>query len=137
MRFVGGRGIVFTDFFFRQMRLFVAKILEMLATTGKSLGAIDRELPRLYRTRRTVNCSWEHKGKVMRNIMQATEEFRRDLVDGIRLYLPGDAGASSVILIPDKERPLFHVGAEAQNLQHAETLAAEYEQRIIQWRDEA
>ena len=61
----------------------VAKILEMIANTGKTLGMIDREVPRLQRAHRTVNCSWEHKGKVMRHIMYATEGKRRDLVDGV------------------------------------------------------
>jgi phosphomannomutase len=67
--------------------------------------------------------------------MKDSEGSRRDLVDGIKVYLDG-GHAGSVLLIPDKERPLFHINAEAQDQQAANTIATEYENRVIQWRDE-
>ena len=39
-------------------------------------------------------------------------------------------------MIPDKERPLFHVSAEAREQQAADRLALEYEKKVIAWRDE-
>jgi phosphomannomutase len=73
----------------------------------------------------------------MRNIMHDTEGMRRDLVDGVKVYFDdrGMAGVSA-LLIPDKERPLFHINTEAEDLETAERLAAEYERKVIQWRDE-
>jgi mannose-1-phosphate guanylyltransferase/phosphomannomutase len=115
----------------------VAKILEMMAHTGKRLGDYDRTLPRLFAARRGVNCSWELKGKVMRNIMQYTQDLRRDLVDGVKVHFDGDPDRVSVLLIPDKERPLFHVVAEARGQEAADAAADEYERRIVQWRDES
>jgi mannose-1-phosphate guanylyltransferase/phosphomannomutase len=140
IRFIGGTrgGFIFADFFFATDAMYtVAKMLEMIARTGKTLGVIDREVPRLHRAHRTVNCSWEHKGKVMRNIMHATEGLRRDLVDGVKVYFDDPNKGLSALLIPDKERPLFHVSTEATRAEAAETLAAEYEQKIVHWRDEA
>jgi mannose-1-phosphate guanylyltransferase/phosphomannomutase len=139
VRFIGGTkgGFIFTDFFFATDAMYsVAKILEMLALTGKSLGTIDQEIPRLCAAKRNVNCSWEHKGKVMRNIMHDSEGRRRDLVDGVKVYFDDRQAGLSALLIPDKERPLFHINAEADNQETAETLAAEYERKIIMWRDE-
>jgi mannose-1-phosphate guanylyltransferase/phosphomannomutase len=139
VRFIGGTrgGFIFTDFFFATDAMYsVSKTLEMMSTTGKSLGAIDREIPRLERSYRTVNCSWEHKGKVMRNIMHATERMRRDLVDGVKVYFDDEKIGISALLIPDKERPLFHISAEALKAEAAEALAAQYERKITQWRDE-
>jgi mannose-1-phosphate guanylyltransferase/phosphomannomutase len=138
-RFIGGTrgGFIFADFFFATDAMYsVAKILEMIAATGKTLGMIDREVPRLQRAHRTVNCSWEHKGKVMRNIMHDTEGMRRDLVDGVKVYFDDANVGLSALLIPDKERPLFHVSTEATRAEAAEALAAEYEQKIVHWRDE-
>ncbi len=138
IRFIGGTrgGFIFADFFFATDAMYsVAKILEMIANTGKTLGMIDREVPRLQRAHRTVNCSWEHKGKVMRHIMYATEGKHRDLVDGVKVYFDESGAGLSALLIPDKERPLFHVSTEATRTETAEALAAEYEQKIVQWRD--
>ncbi|HTO95388.1 MAG TPA: nucleotidyltransferase, partial [Bacteroidota bacterium] len=136
VRFVGGNrgGFIFTDFFFATDAMYsVAKILEMIAKTGKGLGEIEESIPRLSGARRNVNCSWEHKGKVMRRIMNDSDGRRRDLVDGVKIYL--DDG-SSALLIPDKERPLFHINTEASTREAAEILAAEYEKKVMAWRDE-
>ena len=136
VRFVGGNkgGFIFTDFFFATDAMYsVAKILEMIAKAGVGLGEIDESIPRLCGARRNVNCSWEHKGKVMRRIMNDSEGRRRDLVDGVKIY--SDDG-SSALLISDKERPLFHINAEAPTHEAAEDLASAYEKKVMGWRDE-
>jgi mannose-1-phosphate guanylyltransferase/phosphomannomutase len=139
VQFVGGTkgGFIFTDFFFATDAMYsVARILEMIALTDKRLGDVERELPRLFRAKRNINCSWEHKGKVMRRIMHDSEGHRRDLVDGVKIYLNSGSQGASVLLIPDKERPLFHINAEATDQETANTIALEYEQKVIRWRDE-
>jgi mannose-1-phosphate guanylyltransferase/phosphomannomutase len=138
VQFVGGTkgGFIFTDFFFATDAMYsVARILQMMAQTGKRLGEIDRGIPRLFMAKRNVNCSWEHKGKVMRNIMRDSEGSRRDLVDGVKIYI-GKKSTASALLIPDKERPLFHINVEAETQQTAEQVATEYETKVIKWRDE-
>lgn len=139
VRFIGGTkgGFIFTDFFFATDAMYsLAKLLEMMAHADKRLGDFDADIPRLFAARRTVNCSWEHKGKVMRHIMADTESLRRDLVDGVKVYIPDHQRGISVLLIPDKERPVFHISAEAQDQQAADRLALEYEKKVITWRDE-
>jgi len=139
VRFVGGTkgGFIFPDFFFATDAMYsVAKILEMMAHTGTLLGQTNKEIPVLEMAKRNVNCSWEHKGKVMRRIMRDSEGMRRDLVDGVKIYLSGKYQGASTLLIPDKERPLFHINAEANDRQNAEAIATDYEKKIIRWRDE-
>ncbi len=139
VRFIGGTrgGFIFPDFFFATDAMYsVAKILEMMAHADKRLGDFDAEIPRLSTARRNVNCSWEHKGKVMRRIMHDSDGRRRDLVDGVKIYLDEPDGGGSALLIPDKERPLFHISAEARDRDSAEKIASEYEQKVIRWRDE-
>ena len=140
VQFVGGTkgGFIFTDFFFATDAMYsVARILGMMAVTGKLLGEVETQLPTLHRAKRNINCSWEHKGKVMRRIMKDSEGARRDLVDGVKIYFNGDREAASVLLIPDKERPMFHINAEAATKEIAEHIALEYEKKVIRWRDEA
>jgi mannose-1-phosphate guanylyltransferase/phosphomannomutase len=107
-----------------------------MSRSGRRLGEIDDELPRLFVARRNINCSWEHKGKVMRRIMHDTDGRRRDLVDGVKVYYEGGDNAVSALLIPDKERPLFHINVEAHDLESAEAVANDFETKIIRWRDE-
>lgn len=137
--FVGGTkgGFIFSNFFFASDAMYsVAKILEMMAHSGKRLGELDGDVPHLQVARRNVNCSWEHKGKVMRNIMRDTEDHRRDLVDGVRVYPKDNGNGVSILLIPDKERPLFHINVEASDQATADSLANQYERKVIKWRDE-
>jgi mannose-1-phosphate guanylyltransferase / phosphomannomutase len=139
VQFVGGTkgGFIFTNFFFATDAMYsVAKILEMMATAGATLGQLNSEIPLLEMAKRNVNCSWEHKGKVMRHIMHDSEGLRRDLVDGVKIYLEGKYDGASTLLIPDKERPLFHINAEAPDRRTAEAIATEYEKKVIRWRDE-
>jgi mannose-1-phosphate guanylyltransferase / phosphomannomutase len=139
VRFVGGTkgGFIFTDFFFATDAMYsVAKILEMMSHAGALLGQINKEIPVLETAKRNINCSWEHKGKVMRRIMRDSEGMRRDLVDGVKIYPDNSYPGASTLLIPDKERPLFHINAEAKDRQAAEALATEYEKKVIRWRDE-
>ncbi len=137
--FVGGTrgGFIFPAFFFAADAMYsVAKILEMMARADARLGDIDDEVPRLAGARREVNCSWEHKGKVMRNIMHHSEGRRRDMVDGVKIYFEKKTDGISVLLIPDKERPLFHVYGQAHDQPTADRIVIDYEKRIVQWRDE-
>jgi mannose-1-phosphate guanylyltransferase / phosphomannomutase len=139
VQFVGGTkgGFIFTNFFFATDAMYsVAKILEMMSKTDRLLGQIDKEIPSLHISKRNVNCSWEHKGKVMRRIMSDSDGLRRDLVDGVKIYLDSRAPGASTLLIPDTERPLFHINVEASDQKTAETLAVEYEKKVIKWRDE-
>lgn len=139
VQFVGGNkgGFIFTNFFFATDAMYsFAKILEMMALTNKRLGELDATLPRMIQARRSVNCSWEHKGKVMRNIMRDSEGRQRDLVDGVKIHLETNGVRSSVLLLPDKERPMFHINAEGPDKATADQLANQYERKVIQWRDE-
>lgn len=132
--FVGGTrgGFIFPEFLFAIDGMFaVAKIMEMLARSGRHLGELDRELPRRYVTERTVDCPWEYKGRVMRHAMEHSDRLERQLVDGVKIFL-GDDWA---LLIPDKEKPFFHVVAESSDADRAQALAREYEERVRRWKE--
>jgi mannose-1-phosphate guanylyltransferase/phosphomannomutase len=133
--FIGGTrgGFIFPDFLFACDGMFaVAKILELLALTGEKLGELDRSIPRLHFLSKEVHCSWDAKGRVMRNIMKASEKENRQLVDGIRILFDD---ADWVLLLPDKERAVFHIYAEAKEKSTAVRLQDEYEKKVIRWRD--
>jgi len=134
--FVGGTkgGFIFTDFLFATDAMFaVTKILEMMAKTGVHLGDLHSQIPEHFTLKRNIKCPWEAKGRVMRNLMKDSEKFDRELVDGVKINI--DDRPTSVLLIPDKERPLFHINIEAPEKDRCQQLLEEYEQKIIAWRD--
>ncbi len=137
--FVGGTkgGFIFTDFFFASDAMFsLAKLLELLAISGKKLGDLNKELIRYYSVEQDVLCPWNLKGKVMRNLSIETENMDREIVDGVKIKFHEIDDAIAVQVIPDKERPLFHIKAEAKSETKALYLAAEYSKLIEKWRDE-
>jgi hypothetical protein len=65
--------------------------------------------------------------------MKDTESMSRDLIEGVRLYPPDTAKFTSVLLNPDRARPLFHIAAESEDPKTAELLAEEYVKKMKQW----
>jgi mannose-1-phosphate guanylyltransferase/phosphomannomutase len=108
------------------------KILEMLAKSGKRLSNINKETPRLHMTKKNIVCSKEQKGKIMRKLVEDSEGKKRQLIDGIKIFFNEHEW---VLCIPDSEREIFHVNAEAKTKRRANELVFEYTNKITQYRE--
>ncbi len=102
--------------------LAIVKLLELLATFEMRLSEVVDDLPAYYMSRTTVNCPWESKGKVMRILSEQYRERRAKPIDGIKI----DLGKEWVLVLPDADRPLFHVIAESVSGDQAQALAEKY-----------
>ncbi|HLY67607.1 MAG TPA: nucleotidyl transferase, partial [Chloroflexota bacterium] len=119
----GDGGFVFPSFLpaFDSM-LAIAKLMELLAECDTKLsGAVDG-LPPYHLVTTHVSCPWDFKGKVMRVLSEQYRTGEDTQVDGIRIGLD-DAW---VLILPDADRPMFHVTAEGDSHAKAEQLAGEY-----------
>ena len=76
----------------------------------------------------TVVTPWEHKGTVMRSLVEMTKDREQELVDGVKVR----HGEDWALALPDPEEPLTHVWAEAGSDVDARRLAQEYARRIRQ-----
>lgn len=133
--FVGGTrgGFIFTDFFFASDGMFsIGKTLEMLATSGKTIAQINESIPERKLYNREVSCPWESKGTIMRKAMEYSEQMERQLIDGVKIFDNG----RSVLLLPDRERAVFHVLAEADTDENAHRFAENYISLVEHWRDD-
>ena len=110
----------------------IVKIMEWLARAGQPLSAVRAEVPRLSMVREHVPCQWELKGTIMRHLIEETKEERVELVDGIKVF----HGDSWAIVVPDGDRPLFHVNAEAPTEEQAHELAQRYIDMIRSWQEQ-
>jgi mannose-1-phosphate guanylyltransferase/phosphomannomutase len=121
-------GVIFPNFLFATDGMFaIVKILELLARSGKSLSQNEKETPRLFMAKNNVFCTKELKGKIMRKLVEESEGKRRQLIDGIKIFYDDYRW---VLCIPDSEREIFHVNAEAKTKRAAIELVKEYSAKI-------
>ncbi len=104
----------------------LVNVLDLLATTGRSLSGIRAGLPTVYVAREEVPTPWEKKGAVMREMMERATDRDVVLVDGVKVLHP-DGWA---LVLPDPENPVTHVYAEAGSQHEARMRAQEYAARI-------
>ncbi|MGB8656795.1 MAG: mannose-1-phosphate guanyltransferase [Candidatus Zixiibacteriota bacterium] len=138
--FVGGTrgGFIFPAFQLGADAMFnVAKILELLSRNGaplhaskkKSLAQFRKESDQFHMLRKTVPCSWGKKGQVMRELLKYTEDYKRELIDGVRV-LESNAW---VLVMPDRRKASFHILAEGAKKEEAERLLDEYARKVSDW----
>jgi len=97
------------------------KLLESLARYETKLSEVVNQLPPYHLIRTQVNCPWEYKGKVMRIL---SEQYHSDdPIDGVKIELGKEEW---VLVLPDADRPLFHVLAESRSRDAAQALADKY-----------
>jgi mannose-1-phosphate guanylyltransferase/phosphomannomutase len=109
-----------------------AKLLELLARTGQTLGNVRRALPRRAYRQLQVPCSWELKGGLMRRMSEHSVDLQATFIDGVKVQLDGDW----VLVLPDQHRPVVHIVAEAAAEKRADSLLASYRQLVDQWKKE-
>jgi len=103
-----------------------AKLLEYLALANEKLSVLIDQIPPIHLVRRHVACSWEKKGLIMRRLIEATRNEQVQLLDGVKVW----HGKSWVIIIPDADKPIFHVNAEGSTIEQSQQLALRYSQMI-------
>lgn len=106
----------------------VAKLMEWLSLRKVRLADVVAELPGWHVADLTVPCSWEMKGSVMRKLHEQNAGPRTEAIDGLKMWF---AERQWVIVLPDPDRPLFHVRAEGGTDAAAKELAERYA-RIVE-----
>ena len=106
------------------------RLLELLAVTDKALAEVIDETPAANVARLQVPCPWEEKGRVLRVLAQDPRTERIRQIDGVKHQEDGEW----VLVLPDADRPLFNVYAEARDEGRAWSLAQEYAERLEQLR---
>jgi mannose-1-phosphate guanylyltransferase/phosphomannomutase len=123
----GGGGFCWPDFAISFDAIFtVARVLELLAVSGTSLGALRSRIPQVTHRTAVEFCPWEVKGRVMRTMMERHLKDRVDLTDGVKVFV--DDGW--VLVAPDPDRPEYYIIASTTDAGHANRLVEEYSQLV-------
>ena len=126
-------GVIFPGFSFATDGMFsIMKILELAANSGKKLSELEKRTPKLYMAKNNVFCTKDQKGKIMRRLVEDSEGKKRQLIDGIKIFF---SDHKWVLCIPDSEREIFHVNAEAKTQKEADALVKEYSLKIKKYHE--
>jgi len=102
------------------------RLLELLTAAKQSLSEVLDATPPPHVARLQVDCPWDQKGRVMRILAQDPQTEHTRQVDGVKHQRDGEW----VLVLPDADRPLFNVYAEAGDDDRAWTLVREYAERL-------
>jgi mannose-1-phosphate guanylyltransferase/phosphomannomutase len=99
-----------------------ARTLEMLATSGETIGKLRSRLPSVAYSSRDEFCPWEAKGRVMRTVLEQHLKDDVDLTDGVKVFVDG----GWVLVVPDADKPEYHIIASTPEPSRARGLVDDY-----------
>ena len=129
--YVGGTrgGFIFPGFQLGADAMYAsAKILELMAKSGKTFADLREKYADLVFQSEDVPCNWRKKGQVMRNLIEQTKGEDRLLVDGVRI----NRQDSWILIAPDREKDLFHIYTESRDKKQAKKNIKEFREKINQ-----
>ncbi len=130
VKFVGGTrgGFLFPEFLYATDGMFsVAKILELISRSSQSIDELNKNTPRLYMIKEDISCSREGKGSIMRKFMEDTNNYKQELIDGVRVFVDDE---STVLCIPDRDFNLVHLKVESSDEKKSKVLLKEFKDKI-------
>ncbi|MCW5882935.1 MAG: nucleotidyl transferase, partial [Anaerolineae bacterium] len=105
----------------------VAKLLEYLARQKMELSDVLDALPAVHRAERRVECPWDHRGRIMRELHERFGEVREPLAEGMELSL---GEREWVLMLPSPDEPFIFVYSEADSQARATSIVDEYAQIV-------
>ena len=119
----GAGGYCWPDFAVSFDAIFTTvRLLELLAHSGASLRSLRDSIPSVAHRAAVEFCPWEVKGRVMRTMMEKHIKDRVDLTDGVKVFVEG----GWVLVVPDADRPEYHIIASTLNPVKSAALVEEY-----------
>jgi mannose-1-phosphate guanylyltransferase/phosphomannomutase len=106
------------------------RLIELLVVAKQTLSEVLDQTPPVHLARLQVVCPWEEKGRVMRMLAQDPQTERTRQIDGVKHQSDGEW----ILVLPDADRPLFNVYAEAKDDARAWVLVQEYADKLERMR---
>lgn len=103
----------------------LGKLMEMLAVTNTSLGALADSLPPAFLEHSIVPCAWEVKGQVMRHLIQMLGEDAKG-IEGVRFEDDG----GWVLIYPSSNHACFHIFAESARQENVREVVRKWSRNV-------
>ena len=107
-------------------------LLDLLAGQDLTLTGLLEEIPTIRTKEREIPCPWTMKGRVMRRLIQESADQEREMIDGLKIYHP----QGWALVLPDPEKPSYHIYSEACSEEFSDSLTDLYVQKIDSLRKE-
>ena len=104
----------------------IGSLIDFMASNSVGLYDLVNELPYFHMERNEVKCDWQHKGRVIREIIEENKNREIELFEGVKI----NSENGWVLVLPDSERPVCNIYAEGVSEEYAKELAAEFTDRI-------
>lgn len=104
----------------------LVKILDFMNLNNYRLSDLVDMIPKFHMYKKEVKCSWNVRGKVIREIMEESRNGDVETVDGVKIY--DDNGW--VLVIPDADKPVFRIISESSSAEFAEELVNIYAEKV-------
>jgi len=99
----------------------MAAMLDIMASTGKTVSQLAGELPSYFLYKTKISCSHDTQGRILQGLIDEEDE-KMDLTDGVKIFLSN----GWVLVRPSGTEPLIRVYGEARDPKIAEKVAQRY-----------
>ena len=102
------------------------ELLDFMASEQKNLEQLLQEIPPFHLKEKRIHCPWSQKGKIMRKLVEETENNKVELIEGLKVYRP----EGWALVLPDPEEPAYRIISEGNTEESAGSLADFYMERV-------
>jgi mannose-1-phosphate guanylyltransferase/phosphomannomutase len=103
------------------------RLLQYLSQRRMKLSEVVDYLPQSHTAQEMITCPWSAKGLVMRRLNEEYRNAEVEKIDGLKVRM-GDQ--KWIHIMPNPEKPLFELFAEAKDQAEAEELVHQFLQQI-------
>lgn len=104
----------------------VCKTIDFLAENKMKLSDIVDEIPEFYFIKKQIQCEWDDKGRVIKNIIMQNNNRDIELFEGVRI----NTDKGWCLVLPDREKALFNLYTEGICQEYAEELSIDLSSKI-------
>ena len=101
-------------------------IIEFIVERNIALSSLIDEIPHFYFIKKEIPCSWEDKGRVMREMIMSQDKKNIELYEGVKILQ--DRGWA--LILPDSERAVFNIYTEGFSQEYAEELSSQFSEKV-------
>lgn len=113
-------GLIFPEHqYCRDGSMTAAKVVEILAKTGRKMSELTDEIPQYFLYKSKTGCPNERKREVLSQFVERYQGRKTDLTDGVKVYFEN----GWVLCRPSGTEPIFRVFAESKDRGEAQELA--------------
>ncbi|TYQ15533.1 UNVERIFIED_CONTAM: mannose-1-phosphate guanylyltransferase/phosphomannomutase [Acetivibrio alkalicellulosi] len=104
----------------------IVKILDFMKANDHKLSDLVNMIPDFHTNEKEVECSWNAKGKVIRQIIQENNDNSIETLEGVKIFKDG----GWVLVLPDAEQPVCRIKSESYSAEFAEELTDLYVNKV-------